>query len=477
MQTKNSISLNRMEEIGQRLNFIYKGDPRIETYRRDAVMTGNPDAVAKPRDRQELDEILEWCYGNNVPVTVCGGRTSMTGASVAEGGVLITTDHFNKIIDVGTKNGRPYGVVEPGVIIGEFQKTVEGLGYYYPVAPTSCFDAFIGGTVATNATGEDFYRYGPTRNFVREISYLKIDGSTGTSARQTNPKISKGYGGYYLDGDEIDRLIGSEGTLSVTTRVVVDLLAGVPETFIILAPFASNMDALKFIAEINREEKRPRSLEFIDSYALSLMKTHKACPKFSEGIRALVYIKDETPTPPSPIKGEGDMEYWAERIKSEEAIVAVTEKQKAEIKALRHHIPATISETHERLERSGGGKVGADWWVPRDKMLKMMEEVYAESMPLRAIFTAFAHLGDGHPHADYLCRTPEEMKLASKLVIAQCRRAVSYGGGVAGEHGIGKIKRHLLPIQHSQETIAKMRRVKEEFDPKWLLGRGNIFIR
>jgi len=86
-----------MEEIGQRLNFIYKGDPRIETYRRDAVMTGNPDAVAKPRDRQELDEILEWCYGNNVPVTVCGGRTSMTGASVAEGGVLITTDHFNKI--------------------------------------------------------------------------------------------------------------------------------------------------------------------------------------------------------------------------------------------------------------------------------------------------------------------------------------------------------------------------------------------
>lgn len=108
-------------------------------------------------------------------------------------------------------------------------------------------------------------------------------------------------------------------------------------------------------------------------------------------------------------------------------------------------------------------------------MLKTMKQVYDESIQSGIEFTCYGHLGDGHPHVSYLCKTPKEKKLAHTLVAGQCRHAVAVGGGVAAEHGIGKIKRDLLKIQYSKETLNKMRDLKKIFDPKWLLGRGNIF--
>ncbi|MBI2092794.1 MAG: FAD-binding oxidoreductase [Deltaproteobacteria bacterium] len=471
-----------MEETGQLHNFdiIHKGDPRIESYLRDAVMSGSPDAVIRPRDWREVKDILTSCNGNKTPVTVCGARTSMTGSSIAMEGALVTTDRFNKILDIGEKDGKPYAVVEPAVIARDFQKAVEECGFHYPVVPTSCNEAFIGGTVATNATGEDFYKYGPTRNFVREITLLKMDGSARHFSRSPNhkPKISKGLGGYFMDGEEIDYIIGSEGTLGVISRITLDLLPSVPKIFIILLPFHANMEALAFIDSLNSGDNRPRALEFIDSYALSLMITHASPPKFSDKVKALVYIKDEYAGDSSEA-----IEKWFGRISKlscrsaiiDEAIAAVTDKQKEEFHGWRHHIPMAIAELHERHEKAGGGKVAGDWWVPRPKMIKMMEWVYKESPKLGLPFTAFGHLGDGHPHINYICKTSKEKEAANALLLAQCKRAVEFGGGVAAEHGIGKLKTNLLPMQHSGEIIEKMRALKSSFDPKWLLGKGNIF--
>lgn len=461
-----------ISKIPIKTDIIYKPDPRIESYKRDAVIGGDPDAVVRPRDWQEVTEVLKWCNGNLVPVTVCGARTSMTGSSVAENGVLLTTDHFDKILDIGMRDGKPFAIVEPGVIAKNFQTAVEEKGYHYPVVPTSCDNAFIGGTVSTNATGEDFYKYGPTRSFVREISYIKMDGTTETLKRSAvkQSAFCKGFGGYFMNGEEIDKIIGSEGTLVVITRIVLDLLPHIPKTFIILAPFSSNMDALAFINTANKKNYRPRSLEFIDSRALSIIKTNPNCPKLSDSVKALVYIKDEYENAPDKL-----IETWFERLpKSDETIIAITEKEKSKLHELRHFIPETISEINEKLQKVGGGKISADWWVPKEKMIEMMQKVYAESNATGIDFTAYGHLGDGHPHVSYMCKTPTERETVKKLIQEQCKRVVSYGGGVAAEHGIGKIKRDLLAIQYSQEIIEKMRALKQQFDPKWLLGRGNI---
>jgi len=444
-------------------------------------MAGDPDAVVRPRDMQEVIEVVKWCNGNGTPLTVCGARTSMTGSSVAEGGILLATDRFNKIIDIGEKEGRGYAIVEPAVIAKDFQRIVEEKGLHYPVAPTSCDNAFVGGTVATNATGEDFYKYGPTRSFVREVSFIKADGTTGTFSRGSSapPAAIKGHGGYFLEGFEIDRLIGSEGTLAVITRIVFDLLPKIPKIFVMLVPFPSHIEALSFIDETNKNNYRPRAIEYIDTFAISLMKTCDACPKFTDDIKACLYIKDESfDGPLEPI-----IEKWFELISKalekyphllEQTIIAVTDKEKENLHALRHQIPQVISETNEKIEKAGGGKVSGDWWVPKDKMLVTMKKTYEEALPLNIDFTMYGHLGDGHPHTTYLCRTSEEKAKVKELVKLQSRRAAELGGGVAGEHGIGKIKHDLLKIQYPSDVIAKMKELKQKFDPKWILGRGNI---
>jgi FAD/FMN-containing dehydrogenase len=210
------------------------------------------------------------------------------------------------------------------------------------------------------------------------------------------------------------------------------------------------------------------------------MKTSPSCPKFDKDASTCLYIKDETfGEPVEPL-----MELWFERISValektphllEEAIIGVTQKDKEKIHGLRHQIPTAILETTDKYEKDGGGKISGDWWVPKDKMLETVLKVYEEVDPLKIDFTTYGHLGDGHPHSTFLCRTPDEKALAHDVVTAQARRAVSLGGGVAGEHGIGKIKHDLLSIQYTPEAISKMRRIKDSFDPKWLLGKGNIF--
>lgn len=452
---------------------IYKGDPRVETFRRDAVIAGDPDAVVRPKEWKDVVDIISWCNGNRVPLTVCGARTSMTGSSVAMSGVLITTDRFNKLLDLGTKSGRPYAVVQPGVVALDLQKAVEEKGFHYPAVPTSCDNAFMGGIVSTNATGEDFYRYGATRNYVREITLIKPDGKEATFRRSEDdvPKISKGLGGYYLGGSAIDRIIGSEGTLGIIKQVVFDLLPKIPQTYVIMAPFASNKDALAFIDSVNRGAKKPRCLEFIDTRSLELIKECPKCPKIPEHVKAFVYIKDEA---------DGDInkgiEEWAAIIPESalnDSIIAVTDKQKQEMHELRHFIPSRISELNELYQKDGGGKTSGDWWVPKDKILKVMDDVFNEASCFNDFF-AYGHLGDGHPHTSYLCHDPEELKKAKELVLAQSKRAVALGGGAAAEHGIGKIKHQLLAIQHGADVIEKMRALKSEFDPNWILGRGNI---
>jgi len=472
------MELNLPKECGE---IIGAKDPRIEGFKSDAVMSGSPDAVARPRDWQEVKEILKFCNGNALPLTVCGARTSMTGASVAENGLLMTTSHFDKLIDIGTNNGRPYAVTEPGLIASTFQREVEMSGYHYPVVPTSCDDAFVGGTVSTNATGEDFYRYGPTRSFVRELTIITLNGEEKTLSRTKSPPPSqKGRGGYFLGGEEIDRLIGSEGTLGVIKRIVFDLLERVPEIFQLVVPFTGNLEALSFIDEINRGHKLPRALEFIDSTSLEIMKTHPKCFGLSDKVKSLVLIKDEIEEEKDP---ESAAANWFELIEKtqaskhaviDEILAAITKRQKEELHQLRHHIPARIGEIRQAYEKNGGGKTGGDWWVPRNRMLEALSQFYKESAPLGIDFVAYGHLGDGHPHTNFLCKNASEKKLASEMAIQQAKRAVELGGGVAAEHGIGKTKRHLLHLQHDFKVIESMRALKESFDPKWILGRGNI---
>ena len=99
-----------------------------------------------------------------------------------------------------------------------------------------------------------------------------------------------------------------------------------------------------------------------------------------------------------------------------------------------------------------------------------------EAEELQLDYLVFGHIGNGHPHWNFLTRHPDDFAKAKTFVQRQCRRAVKAGGGVAGEHGIGKIKHDLLTIQYPDDIIQKMISLKAKWDPNWILGRGNILV-
>lgn len=89
-------------------------------------------------------------------------------------------------------------------------------------------------------------------------------------------------------------------------------------------------------------------------------------------------------------------------------------------------------------------------------------------------YVTFGHIGDAHLHVNIL-PSREESAEASEILLDFARKAVELGGSVSAEHGLGKRKAHLLPIQYSSQEIEAMKAVKRRLDPAWILGRGNLF--
>lgn len=446
----------------------------------DTVMTLTPDAFRQPASVSEVQDILRRCHTQKIPVTCCGSRTSMTGSSVTDTGVLMSLENITGIINIDTDD--KIVTVRPGTILGEMQRAVEMQGLFYPPSPTSRNECTVGATIATNATGDTTFKYGTTRRYVQALTVAMADGSLRTITRKNPPPAeSKNKAGYFLGGEEIDYFIGSEGTLGVVVEAQLKLLDGVPEFMTFMIPFTSNTDALHFISNHAQHTRiSPRTMEYVDEAAANIMRTHNSFPKLPENSCAFLICQQEFTAGAE----EDAMDAWfatlqahcAQSVPLDAVIVARTGSAQEKIASWRHHIPSMVAEKHRELQKSGGGKVGTDWWVPLPQMLEMMQWVYVESDTLDIPYIAFGHLGNGHPHVNYLTRNPGEKERATNFVMECCRRAVSMGGGVAGEHGIGKLKRELLAIQHPPPVIAEMRRIKSHYDPHWILAPGNIFI-
>lgn len=480
----NKASDHLFASLGQKgLDLIPKGDDRIETYCEDTMMRAEPELVVRARDEKDVAEVIAYGYANEIPVTFCASQTSMTGAAVTGEGILVSVEKLEGVVDIEVGAGKARAIVRPGTITADFQKAVADEGWFFPVAPTSRDECRIGSNVATNASGEDSFKYGPVRPYVRKLDLVMADGSRRTLVRESMPRWAGDLTRAGLEmraADPIDLIIGSEGTLAFIERATLDLLPRAAKFYTLLAPFKTNDEALDFIVKIAMQEHESvRALELIDSGALFAMRTADGMPATSEGVQALVYLKQEYA---DENEYENTLDRWYERIVAqsgealaEAVLVAENDKQKEDFRLWRHRIPEWANEQGRAVWDSGGGKVGSDWWVPEDRLSEMMSFFYEQARGTGMNHMAYAHAGRGHPHTNLIARDERELKTAHDVLIACCKKAVSLDGGVAGEHGIGKMHKDLLSIQHDAETLKRMKAIKQEWDPKNILGRGTIF--
>lgn len=487
---------------------IIKTNPdEFENYLVDASnFKGNCEAVYFPENSDEIVWIIKEANKNKFTVTTAGNRTGLTGACIPQNGIVIATDRLNKIIEINQKQF--YALVEPAVLLSDFQKELKQHKLFYPPDPTET-NCYIGGTVATNASGAKTFKYGPTRNYVIGLQIVLPDGEVidlergkqkangykltlSTQAGKninsnipdyTFPKV-KNASGYFVqkDMDAIDLFIGSEGTLGIITKIKLKLLPQPEDTISCVLFFEDERNALKFLEEardISYQNKKSSinnnvnalALEFFDERALRfLSKDFSAIP---DKAKAAIWFEQESTSDDF----DSILEAWnflmqTNNVNEETAWFAFSDADKEKIKDFRHAISWKVNDY---IARNNFRKLGTDVAVPDKVFSEFYLTLQGWAKQSKIDFVAYGHFGNSHIHLNFLPKDDDEFNEAKKIYRQICEEAVRLGGTISAEHGIGKTKRDYLLMMYGETNIRKMAELKKSLDPNLILGIGNIF--
>ncbi len=189
----------------------------LEFYSHDETETLHfvPEVVVKPGSTEEVSALFKICNRDLIPVTPRGGGTGLSGGALAHlGGVVLSTERLNRILDIDERNLQV--TTEPGVITEVLQNAVKEKGLFYPPDPSSRGTCFIGGNIAENSGGPKAVKYGVVKDYVLNLEAVLPTGEI----IWTGANVLKNATGYNLT----QLLVGSEGTLALVTKIVLKLI-------------------------------------------------------------------------------------------------------------------------------------------------------------------------------------------------------------------------------------------------------------
>lgn len=421
---------------------------------------GEAECVVTPASEAELLAIV----AEQIPITIVGARTGLTGGCVPQDGWAVSLEKFRRL---EICPGR--AIVGPGVSLDALQAAAAQTRQFYAPDPTER-TASIGGTIATNASGSRSFRYGSTRRHILRLRVLLMTGRVLDVRRGDKidfdvpalplPKTTKNTAGYPLAPgmDWIDLFAGSEGTLGIVTEVELQLLPSPAKILAGVVFFVSNDAALDAV-DAWREIRGLRMIEYVDARSLDFLRPHYS--EIPERARAALLIEQE----------DGDIDFWADHA-PEDSWFAASDRDRERFRQFRHALPELVNDT---MRRRGFLKLGSDYAVPLYRNREMLAFYHAELMQAGLDYVIFGHIGDAHVHVNILPNDHFQFEAGQRLMLDFARHAVRLGGTVSAEHGVGKRKRHLLELQYTPEQIQAMKDVKRRLDPRWLLNRGNLF--
>jgi D-lactate dehydrogenase (cytochrome) len=503
------------------------------TYLKDESRLNAGDVlhIAFPLSEADIVAFLRKMDMRRVPVTVSGARTGIVGGAVPMEGALLSLEKMDRILDIRETGGEWRVVAQPGLLIQSLQEQVEKrqfqglksspalekfLGsekrFFYPVDPTEA-SATLGGTVATNASGERSYHYGPTRRYVRRLRVVLASGDVldlkrgeaqATSRRiaidipgmqpiafdlpdYEMPRVKSAAGYYSRDHmDLIDLFIGSEGTLGVFSEVEVALVPRPAHILSIVAFFPSDADAVSFFTNANHALPGVLVFEYFDSSALQILREKREREGGASGIAALPEKGRAAIFLEVAMESTDELEKLCEPLEDllkknhssmDDTWSGFEDRERARIRALRHAVPESVNEivAQNKLSCPSVCKIGTDMAVPGDKFEEMLVFYKALLRDTDIQYAIFGHIGEYHLHVNMMPRTEQGIERAKSIIMEYARKVVAFGGTVSAEHGIGKIKHPYLEILYGKNGMLQMAAVKKALDPHGILGRGNIF--
>lgn len=437
---------------------------------------GEAERVVVPADLAEVREVVRTCTAQNIPLTIAGAGTGLTGARVPHGGWVISLEKFRRL-EIGKGRARCGAHISLSELAAEAGKSKQFLG----PNPTET-SASVGGVIATNAGGARSFHYGALRRHVLALQVTFMDGSTVELKRGDRvdfpvpaiamPATTKNSAGYFMhpDVEWVDLLAGSEGTLGIVTEAEL-LLLPEPAAMLSGVVFFPSDEAALNASEVWRPVPELRLLEYIDAPGLNLLR--RLYPELPKEARSALLIEQNLLS-----DTDEEVDRWTERLGDagaleEESWFGFAASDRERFRKLRHALPAMIVD---QVRRNGYPKFGTDFAVPipRHRELHAYYQQRCEEV-LPGQYTIFGHIGDANNHVNLLPATADQARRGEQMIYDFARYTVALGGTIAAEHGVGKSKADLLPLMYSETDIEEMRKVKQRLDPQWLLGRGTLF--
>jgi D-lactate dehydrogenase len=417
-----------------------------------------PDAVAMPTMRQQVVALVRACRAHKVPLVARGRGTNTTGAAVpVAGGVVVSFERMQRIIDI--RPGDRCAVVEPGVLNGDLQRALAPQGLFWPPDPTSADYSTIGGNLACNAGGPRAVKYGASRDNVLALTAITGAGEVIVCGSAT----TKGATGYDLQR----LLVGSEGTLALIVEATLKLTPAPRERRALRVLYRDVASAAAAVARLMAQAVTPSMLEFMDGDCVRLARdVGGADLPLDAGALLMIEADGDAETLPHAIEAlaraaEGDSLVSIDDAADEAARAKLWAARKALSPALRTLAP---------------GKINEDVVVPVSRIPDLVVGVQALAREFALPIVTFGHAGNGNLHVNILF-DPADTAQSQRAHAALARvfaLALSLGGTLSGEHGIGMMKREFMPLAIDAPTLSVMRQLKAAFDPDGILNPGKL---
>jgi glycolate oxidase len=421
-----------------------------------------PWAVILPGTTEEVAAVVKICNTYKKGLTIRGGGTGVSGGALShEPGFILSLERLNNIIEIN-KTDRLV-IAEAGVITQVLQDAVRSEGLCFPQNISSANGSFIGGNVAVSSGSPKSLKYGATRNLLLNLEVVLANGDIIWTGRN----ITKNATGYNLT----QLFAGSEGTLGIITKAVLQLTEPVEE-ILILVPFNS-IERLFDCVQLFFEKGFPASsMEFIDKRGYELVSAFlQRNMAFGAGVEGLLWIEAEGMNKTDLLNEMAVVSEWIYTFAENEILVADT--------------PPEIKQLWEFRKRIGDAVVNfsrfrdVDIAVPRSKVHPMYKAIEAIAHKYNFDYTVLGHIGNGNFHInifdDPAISSSDWQVILDKAITEIFSNAVALGGTISGEHGVGRLQRPYLDLALTGSQISLMKSIKRTFDPNNILNPGKIF--
>ncbi|WP_027188223.1 FAD-binding oxidoreductase [Desulfovibrio cuneatus] len=439
--------------------FVSEAERMAYSYDAAVLEPVMPAIVVAPTDKEQLCKVVKLAYENDMPITVRGSGTNLSGCTIpsAEGNaIVILTNRLNRILEINEQD--LYAVVEPGVVTAQFAATVAQKNLLYPPDPGSQAVSTLGGNVACNAGGLRALKYGVTKDYLMGMEFVDYNGNLIKSGSRTVKCVT----GYNMPG----MMVSSEGTLGVFAELIVKLVPPPKASKAMMAIFDDINQASEAVAGIIAAHIVPCTLEFLDQVTLE---TVEAATKAGLPVDAAAILLIEV---------DGGHVQMVEDDAAE--VVAICQKcgarsvDMAKDAAHKNKLWEARRAALPSLARAKPTTVLEDATVPRSQIPAMVAAVNDIAKKYALRIGTFGHAGDGNLHPTIMCdrRDKEEFKRVEAAVDEIFDVALKLQGTLSGEHGIGIAKAKWMEKETNKATVDFSKNLRRALDPKYLFNAG-----